>query len=109
MTSIKIFFWLGIPPSGYDNNGGGYGAPEGSLGIGPTGGRPTALRCDDADSYKQMGTRQRMRRQYIRRFTTAQSLIHCQRECAEARDFICRSFNYRYIDWNKQDNFFGGS
>lgn len=83
---------IGIP-SGYDNSGGAYGAQDGAIGIGPQ--RPNALRCDDADTYKQMGARQRMRRQYIRRFTTAQSLIQCQRECAEARDFICRSFNYR--------------
>lgn len=79
-------------PSGYDI--GGYGAPD------PIGhGRPPAvggIRCDDSDTYKQMGSRQRMRRQYIRRFSTVQSLIQCQRECAEARDFICRAFNYRY-------------
>lgn len=68
-----------------------YGAPYGP-------GRPpvaVGTRCDDLDSYKQMGLRQKMRKQFIRRKFAARDLIHCQRECSSAKDFICRSFNYK--------------
>lgn len=84
---------------------GGYGGyddgPIGPVGpgrppIGGVGQRPwQGSRCED-DSFRQVG-RQRMQRRFVRRFTTAQSLAQCQRECTEARDFICRSFNYRYF------------
>lgn len=36
-----------------------------------------------------------MRKQYIRRAVNVPSLTHCQRECIEARDFVCKSFNYK--------------
>lgn len=36
-----------------------------------------------------------MRKQYIRRAVNVASLTHCQRECIEARDFICKSFNFK--------------
>lgn len=77
---------------GYDNSinsasGDGFG------GLGPI--RPAASRCDDENNFKQVGTRQRVRRQYIRRILPAPSLLHCQRECIDAKDFFCRSFNYR--------------
>ncbi len=68
-----------------------YGSPYGS-------GRPPIMsgtRCDEQDSYKQMGLRQKMRNQFVRKKLRAQNLIHCQRECSNARDFVCRSFNYR--------------
>jgi hypothetical protein len=39
-----------------------------------------------------------MQRRFVRRFTTALNLAHCQRECIEARDFICRAFNYRSVN-----------
>lgn len=55
----------------------------------------TGTRCDETDSYKQMGLRQKMRKQFVRRSLQVSSLIHCQRECSGAKDFICRSFNYR--------------
>lgn len=82
----------GYRPSGmgYDNSlnsGDGFGAQ------GPA--RPIASRCDDENGFKQIGTRQRVRRQYVRRILPAQSLLHCQRECIDAKDFVCRSFNYR--------------
>lgn len=75
---------------GYDNSinsqfGDGFG------GYGPP--RPIS-RCDE-DSFKQIGSRQRIRRQFVRRIVPASSLLHCQRECIEAKDFVCRSFNYR--------------
>lgn len=77
---------------GYDNSinsnsGDGFG------GLGPV--RPITSRCDDDNGFKQIGTRQRVRRQFVRRILPAQSLLHCQRECIEAKDFVCRSFNYR--------------
>ncbi|KAG8235135.1 hypothetical protein J437_LFUL012331 [Ladona fulva] len=43
----------------------------------------------------QVGARLRMRRQFVRRFTSANSLLMCEKECAETRDFVCRSFNFR--------------
>ncbi|CAG9795731.1 unnamed protein product [Diatraea saccharalis] len=46
-----------------------------------------------------------MQRRFVRRFTTAHSLAHCQRECIEARDFICRAFNYRDVGFGEpRDN-----
>lgn len=77
---------------GYDNNvnsltGDGFG------GYGPV--RPQyGSRCDD-EGFKQAASRHRMRRPYIRRALNVPSLTHCQRECLESRDFMCRSFNYR--------------
>lgn len=68
-----------------------YGMPYGQ-------GRPPIMagtRCDEQDSYKQMGLRQKMKGMFVRRKLRAQNLIHCQRECSGAKDFVCRSFNYR--------------
>lgn len=56
---------------------------------------PIGIRCDDADSYRQMGLRQKMKKQFVRRSTRASTLTQCQRECTSAADFVCRSFNYR--------------
>lgn len=39
----------------------------------------------------------RMRRQFVRRSSSVSSLTACEKECAESRDFLCRSFNYRYL------------
>lgn len=61
-------------------------------------GRPpitSGTRCDEQDSYKQMGLRQKMKNQFIRRKLKAQNLVYCQRQCSDAKDFVCRSFNYR--------------
>lgn len=79
---------------GYDNSVnsqfgdgmGGYGPP-----------RPSVSRCDEENTFKQIGSRQRVRRQYVKRIVPAASLLHCQRECIEAKDFTCRSFNYRDV------------
>ncbi|KAK7863129.1 hypothetical protein R5R35_002011 [Gryllus longicercus] len=71
---------------------GGYG--DGFYG-GPGGQRPFHTRCDEGDNFRQVGVRLRIRRQFIRRFISVPSLPICERECAEARDFVCRSFNYR--------------
>ncbi len=83
------------PVSGYDNSlNGGAGDGFGGFGGGPI--RPIGgSRCEDADNFKQIGIRQKVRRQYVRRVVAVPSLIHCQRECVEAKDFACRSFNYR--------------
>uniref|UniRef100_A0AAG5D679 No mechanoreceptor potential A n=1 Tax=Anopheles atroparvus TaxID=41427 RepID=A0AAG5D679_ANOAO len=79
------------PPSGtgYDNTLGG---GDGFGGYGPQ--RPYETRCDNADVFKQVGSKRKMRKQYIRRVISAPSLGICQQECAGARDFMCRSFNY---------------
>lgn len=81
------------PVSGYDNSLNA-GTGDGFGGFGPV--RPFGgSRCDDGDNFKQIGIRQKVRRQYVRRVVAVPSLIHCQRECIEAKDFACRSFNYR--------------
>lgn len=76
--------------TGYDNSVNS-GTGDGFGGYGPP--RPSISRCEE--DFKQIGTRQRIRRQFIRRIVPAQSLLHCQRECIDAKDFVCRSFNYR--------------
>jgi hypothetical protein len=83
----------------------GYGDQDNMLGGGGGGGadiygssgRPiyAGTRCDDADSYRQMGLRQKMRNQFVRRKLKARDLIQCQRECSNAKDFVCRSFNFK--------------
>lgn len=83
------------PPSGYDNSINSY-AGDGFGGLGPV--RPiggSGTRCEGNDEFKQVGSRQRLRRQYVRRVVSVPSLTHCQRECVESRDFVCRSFNYK--------------
>ncbi|XP_061720523.1 uncharacterized protein LOC133527501 isoform X5 [Cydia pomonella] len=99
---------------GYEPDGpiGPIGAPVGGIPIGnplggaPVGGPPVGhrpwqgSRCEE-DSFRQVG-RQRMQRRFVRRFTTAHSLAHCQRECIEARDFVCRAFNYRDVPYGSE-------
>ncbi|XP_055609917.1 uncharacterized protein LOC129756893 isoform X6 [Uranotaenia lowii] len=81
---------FGPSSSGYDNTLGG---GDGFGGFGPQ--RPYETRCDGSDSFKQMASKRKMRKQYIRRVISAPSLGICQQECVAARDFMCRSFNYR--------------
>jgi len=80
------------PPSGYDNSINAI-AGDGFGGMGPA--RPYSPRCDEGENFKQVASRHRMRRTYIRRSMTVPTLVHCQRECVESRDFTCRSFNYK--------------
>ncbi|XP_021699664.1 uncharacterized protein LOC5570873 isoform X9 [Aedes aegypti] len=80
----------GPSSSGYDNTLGG---GDGFGGFGPQ--RPYETRCDGYDSFKQMASKRKMRKQFIRRVINAPSLGVCQQECVAARDFMCRSFNYR--------------
>ncbi|XP_059489050.1 uncharacterized protein LOC132204524 isoform X3 [Neocloeon triangulifer] len=102
----------GAPSGSNFAGGGGYGGGVGG-GIGggiashpgagdsfygggaPYGGPAKPVRCDEGDAFRQVGVRMRMRQAYIRRFTSAQSLLMCERACIEAHDFMCRSFNYR--------------
>uniref|UniRef100_A0A1A9WP94 ZP domain-containing protein n=1 Tax=Glossina brevipalpis TaxID=37001 RepID=A0A1A9WP94_9MUSC len=65
------------------------GPPSGSI---P---RPPITRCEESDNFKQIAARHKMRRHFIRRALVVPSLIQCERECVESREFICRSFNYR--------------
>lgn len=57
--------------------------------------RPYVSRCDEGDNYKQIGTKQRLRREFVKKFMNVPSLNQCQRECSEMLDFNCRSFNFR--------------
>ena len=82
----------------YDNNALGPGSDTYGQHYGPPGAaRPisTGTRCDENDSYKQMGLRQRMRKQFVRRGLKVETIVECQRECSSSRDFVCRSFNYK--------------
>lgn len=73
----------------YDN----YGS---NGGLGSVGNRPFNIRCEDGgDNFRQMGYRQRMRKEYVKRVLYTPSLRECEKECIESREFSCRSFNYR--------------
>lgn len=81
-----------LSPASYGGGGGGgAGGPGGPPGI-P---RPPITRCEESDNFKQVAARHKMRRHFIRRALIVPSLIQCERECVESREFICRSFNYR--------------
>ncbi|XP_008208776.1 uncharacterized protein LOC100114312 [Nasonia vitripennis] len=86
----------GIVGGGYIGEGGVYHSrPFGTSG-GPIIGRPPLLsRCDEQENFRQVGQGTRVRKPFVRRYTTASSLSQCERECADARDFVCRSFNFR--------------
>lgn len=76
---------------GYIGEGGVYNSrPFGTAG-GPIIGRPPLIsRCDEQDNFRQVGPHTRVRKPFVRRYTTASSLAQCERECADARDFVCR-------------------
>ncbi|XP_063987532.1 uncharacterized protein LOC135167849 isoform X2 [Diachasmimorpha longicaudata] len=88
---------------GYDSGADGF-MPEGDpynarpvgTGGGPIIGRPPLLsRCDEQENFRQVSQGMRVRKSFVRRYTTASTLPECERECADARDFVCRSFNFR--------------
>lgn len=87
----------GIVGGGYIGEGGVYHTrPFGSNGGGPIIGRPPLIsRCDEQENFRQVSQGTRVRKPFVRRYTTASSLQLCERECADARDFVCRSFNFR--------------
>lgn len=87
----------GITGGGYVGEGGVHQTrPFGSVGGGPIIGRPPLIsRCEEQENFRQVGQRTRVRKPFVRRYTTASSLPACERECADARDFVCRSFNFR--------------
>ncbi|XP_022174550.1 uncharacterized protein LOC111036724 isoform X1 [Myzus persicae] len=95
---------LGIPsvPGYYGGGVGGIGGIGGIGGNGIDANRPFNIRCDESDGFKQMGVRMRMARGLIKRFITAPTLSHCERECSMVRDFNCRSFNYRTAPYGTQ-------
>ncbi|XP_034119923.1 uncharacterized protein LOC117578496 isoform X3 [Drosophila guanche] len=83
---------LSHPPTAY---GGGAAHVGVGVGIGSGPPRPPITRCEESDNFKQIAARHKMRRHYVRRTLVVPSLIQCERECIESRDFVCRSFNYR--------------
>ncbi|XP_033229864.1 uncharacterized protein LOC117181378 isoform X2 [Belonocnema kinseyi] len=85
----------GIVGGGYIGEGGIYHArPFGTAG--PIIGRPPLLaRCDEQGNFRRVGQRMRVRKPFVRRYTSAPSVDQCDRECVDARDFVCRSFNYK--------------
>ncbi|XP_016979520.1 uncharacterized protein LOC108044866 isoform X4 [Drosophila rhopaloa] len=86
---------LSHPPTPY--GGGGGGGSHVGVGVGVNSGppRPPITRCEESDNFKQIAARHKMRRHFVRRALIVPSLIQCERECIESRDFVCRSFNYR--------------
>ncbi|XP_054280861.1 uncharacterized protein LOC128998659 isoform X2 [Macrosteles quadrilineatus] len=88
-----VGYGYGAGHAGFGHGVGGAVGP-GSFGhFGPAG--PFTTRCDEGDTYKQVGVRMRARRQFVRRFLSVPSLAVCERACTEAQDFICRAFNFR--------------
>ncbi|XP_014260644.1 uncharacterized protein LOC106673149 isoform X2 [Cimex lectularius] len=101
----------GPPDHPYGGKRGGFGGGNNLLGPGGGGpggigffsphappgepGKPFISRCDEADSFKQVGIRLRARRQFIRRFLSVPSLVICEKACMETHEFVCRSFNFR--------------
>ncbi|XP_043947618.2 uncharacterized protein LOC108022585 isoform X3 [Drosophila biarmipes] len=83
---------LSHPPTPYGGGGGHVGVGVG-VNSGPP--RPPITRCEESDNFKQIAARHKMRRHFVRRALIVPSLIQCERECIESRDFVCRSFNYR--------------
>lgn len=81
----------GIIGGGYIGEGGVYNSrPFGNAG-GPIIGRPPLVsRCEEQDNFRQVGSHTRVRKPFVRRYTTSSSLGQCERECADARDFVCR-------------------
>lgn len=81
----------GIVGGGYIGEGGVYNSrPFGTAG-GPIIGRPPLIsRCDEQDNFRQVGPHTRVRKPFVRRYTTASTLAQCERQCADARDFVCR-------------------
>ncbi|KAL1129937.1 hypothetical protein AAG570_012881 [Ranatra chinensis] len=100
-------FWAPPPHSqehhipGFPGGLGGGGFP--GLGGGTPGffgpplddGKPFLSRCEESDSFKQVGVRLRARRQFVRRVLTVPALQFCEKACVEAQEFTCRSFNFR--------------
>ena len=85
----------GIVGGGYIGEGGIYHSrPFGTPG--PMISRPPLLaRCDEQGNFRRVGQRIRVRKPFIRGYTSASSVEQCDRECADARDFVCRSFNFK--------------
>ncbi|XP_033233564.1 uncharacterized protein nompA isoform X3 [Drosophila pseudoobscura] len=84
---------LSHPPTAYGGSGGHVGGVGVGIAAGPP--RPPITRCEESDNFKQIAARHKMRRHFVRRTLVVPSLIQCERECIESRDFVCRSFNYR--------------
>ncbi|XP_014208276.1 uncharacterized protein LOC106639272 [Copidosoma floridanum] len=86
----------GIVGGGYIGEGGVYHSRPFGNGGGPIIGRPPLVsRCDEQENFRQVSQGTRVRKPFVRRYTTAASIQSCGRECADARDFVCRSFNFR--------------
>lgn len=91
----------GLSPAGYAPGVHPQLGPAGPVGPGPydpfygSASRPEVSRCEEGDAFRQVGQRVRARRPFIRKFVAAPTLSNCERECSDARDFMCRSFNFR--------------
>lgn len=46
--------------------------------------------------FEVIGTRQRLRRTYIRDYLTVSSVDECKRRCEQTHSYYCKSFNFRY-------------
>lgn len=56
-------------------------------------------RCYASDDFEPVGTRLRLRSQYVRDYESANTLSECKRACLSERSYTCRSFNYRYASY----------
>ncbi|XP_063598957.1 uncharacterized protein LOC134775393 isoform X2 [Penaeus indicus] len=69
-------------PSSSGGGGGHYGGGYSGSG---------SSRC-----FEVIGTRQRLRRTYIRDYLTVSSVDECKRRCEQTHSYYCKSFNFRY-------------
>lgn len=86
---------------GYVGEGGVYQSRPLSVAGGPIISRPPLVsRCEEQENFRQVSPGTRVRKPFIRRYTSTTTLSHCEKECAEMRDFVCRSFNYRPVAYS---------
>ncbi|XP_043464524.1 uncharacterized protein LOC122499974 isoform X2 [Leptopilina heterotoma] len=97
----------GVVGGGYIGEGGIYQTKPFVIN-GPISDRPPLLaRCDEQTNFRRVAHRMRVRKPFIRGSTSAPSIQNCDRECADTRHFVCRSFNFKPLaneQGSDQDN-----
>ncbi|XP_076063678.1 uncharacterized protein LOC143038409 isoform X2 [Oratosquilla oratoria] len=84
--------------SGDRTSSSGFGRPFGfgGSGFGSSGsGGIASSRCQDSKTFDNVGTRLRLRKNFISSYVTVNSLTECKEACLKERAFECQSFNYR--------------
>ncbi|XP_051170465.1 uncharacterized protein LOC127287511 isoform X2 [Leptopilina boulardi] len=93
--SNEVYGEGGTVGGGYIGEGGIYQSKPFVIN-GPISDRPPLLaRCDEQTNFRRVAHRMRVRKPFIRGSTSALSIQNCDRECADTRHFVCRSFNFK--------------